>query len=220
MYDPSLPIIPTMNCEEFNFQVHNGTQSQTVDNPMDNDVHSGSYNEQDNGNFSHVGLMQDDNHINESNQNVETNGSNTAEPLDNTDSPSNNNATPTDYSTDNRSNPSNSIHVTKVADDMQLDTSPVQPRRSGRQRQMPLKLQDFYCDSVIYGKSTPQILSKVVSYDMLEPSHKVFSIAVNTLSEPKTRNVGINVDGDEITDAIDDAAKEVEAEAKISDGCR
>nr|GMC46478.1 zinc finger BED domain-containing protein RICESLEEPER 2-like [Ipomoea batatas] len=154
--DPSLPIIPTMNYEEFNFQAQEGTQSQATDDPMDNDVHSGSYNDQNNGNFSHVGLMQNDSHINEGNQSVETNGSNTDEPLDNTDSSNNNSSAPTDYTTDDR----------------QLDTSPRQPRRSGRQRQMPLRLQDFYCDLVMYGKSTPHTLSKVVSYDMLEPSHK------------------------------------------------
>nr|GMC48929.1 hypothetical protein Iba_chr01bCG3040 [Ipomoea batatas] len=49
-------------------RAHEGTQLQAEDDPMDNDVHSGPYNEQDNGNFSHVDLMQNDNHINEGNQ--------------------------------------------------------------------------------------------------------------------------------------------------------
>nr|GLL38552.1 protein IQ-DOMAIN 31 [Ipomoea trifida] len=87
--DPSLPIIPIINCEEFNFQTLEGTQSHAADDPMNNDIHSGPSNEQDNGTFSHIDLMQDDSHIHEGNQSVEPTGSNTDEPVDNIDSSNN-----------------------------------------------------------------------------------------------------------------------------------
>nr|GLL32545.1 jacalin-related lectin 3-like [Ipomoea trifida] len=87
--DPSLPIIPIINYEEFNFQTLEGTQSHAADDPMNNDIHSGPSNEQDNGTFSHIDLMQDDSHIHEGNQSVEPTGSNTDEPVDNIDSSNN-----------------------------------------------------------------------------------------------------------------------------------
>ncbi|MDV3200001.1 MAG: reverse transcriptase domain-containing protein, partial [Candidatus Phytoplasma australasiaticum] len=58
-------------------------------------------------------------------------------------------------------------------------------RRSTRQCQVSTRLQDYYCDSVIKGKSTPHSLSKVISYDKLEPSHRIFSMAVTAIDEPK-----------------------------------
>nr|GMC86822.1 Retrovirus-related Pol polyprotein from transposon TNT 1-94 [Ipomoea batatas] len=187
-----------MNCEEFNFRTHEDVQTQADDNPVDNDnsmdngIHSRSYNEKNNGISSHSSFMQVDSHTDEAIQTLDTDNSHINEPLEN-NVPSNDSShinellensvpltdsssLPTDCPTDDRS-----LH----SEPMQHNTSPLQPRRSGRQRHMPLRLQDFYCESVICGKSTPHTLSKVLSYDRLEPSHKVFSIAVTTVKVMK-----------------------------------
>nr|GLL42026.1 uncharacterized protein LOC109184712 [Ipomoea trifida] len=69
-----------------------------------------------------------------------------------------------------------------------------QPRRSGRNRRAPCKLQDYYCDSILQKVSSPHPLSGVISYNHLTLSHKVFSIAVTSVKEPRTYNEAIQHD--------------------------
>lgn len=64
-------------------------------------------------------------------------------------------------------------------------------RRSDRQRCPPRKLQDYYYDATIRSRSSPHLLSKVITLDALTPSHKAFSIAVTSIAEPKSYNQAI-----------------------------
>nr|GMD63725.1 Integrase, catalytic core [Ipomoea batatas] len=59
------------------------------------------------------------------------------------------------------------------------------PRRSNKNRRIPSKLQDYFCDSVIRKGSSPHMLSKVISYDNLSSSHKAFTMAVTSTAEPR-----------------------------------
>nr|GMC95849.1 Retrovirus-related Pol polyprotein from transposon TNT 1-94 [Ipomoea batatas] len=66
-----------------------------------------------------------------------------------------------------------------VADELET-TSPIvgspssQPRRSSRNRRIPNKFQDYYCDTIMKKVSSPHPLSNVISYSHLDMQHMVF----------------------------------------------
>lgn len=66
-----------------------------------------------------------------------------------------------------------------------------QPRRSDRQRRIPSKLQDYFCEAVVGRGTSPHHLSKVISFDALAPSHRAFSMAVTSVNEPKNYSQAI-----------------------------
>nr|GMC49459.1 probable disease resistance protein At1g12290 isoform X2 [Ipomoea batatas] len=70
----------------------------------------------------------------------------------------------------------------------------VPPRRSSRQRHTPNKLHDYYCDIVVQNSWSPHALSKVISYDGLAPTHKMFAMEVNSIDDPRTYNQAIKHD--------------------------
>nr|GMD22270.1 uncharacterized protein LOC109152764 [Ipomoea batatas] len=52
----------------------------------------------------------------------------------------------------------NSAAESGLLDETQNESHNIQPRRSTRQRYIPVRLQDYYCDSVIHGMSSPPSL--------------------------------------------------------------
>nr|GMD37351.1 Retrovirus-related Pol polyprotein from transposon TNT 1-94 [Ipomoea batatas] len=65
------------------------------------------------------------------------------------------------------------------------------PRRSSRDKRIPNRLHDYVCHSVVQHRPSPHALSKVVSYDKLSSSHKAFTMAVTSITEPRTYNQAI-----------------------------
>nr|GLL30752.1 receptor-like protein 12 [Ipomoea trifida] len=61
--------------------------------------------------------------------------------------------------------PSN-VHTADMDHEIQMPL-PVPLRRSNRQRQLPNRLNDYYCDVVIQNRTSPHVISKVISYDAL-----------------------------------------------------
>nr|GMD94888.1 bidirectional sugar transporter SWEET4-like [Ipomoea batatas] len=65
------------------------------------------------------------------------------------------------------------------------------PRRSTRTRQVPNKLHDYYCDTVIQNRTSPHSLLKVISYDGLSSTHRLLAMAVTSIDDPKSYNQAV-----------------------------
>nr|GMC69859.1 retrovirus-related Pol polyprotein from transposon TNT 1-94 [Ipomoea batatas] len=128
VHNPSLPIIPSTNCEEFNFEKANDNCPGL---PTDENVNPGC-----------LSPIPDESMINDSS--LHTDESNTA---------------PAHDENDGANEP--------VIPDLHHDTSgsfnSMQPRRSTRERHVPSRLQDYYCDTIIKDRTSPHFLSKAPS---------------------------------------------------------
>lgn len=93
-------------------------------------------------------------------------------------------------STDTIEGTGHKVHTTQEDDDNLI----APPRRSDRHRRAPSKYQDYYCDAAIKKGSSPHLLSKVISLENLSQSHKIFSLAVTSIDEPKTYNQAVRHD--------------------------
>ncbi|XP_019155956.1 PREDICTED: uncharacterized protein LOC109152764 [Ipomoea nil] len=85
----------------------------------------------------------------------------------------------------------NSAAENGLPDETQNESHNIQPRRSTRQRHIPVRLQDYHCDPVIHGRSSPHSLHHVLSYESLSPTYRVFTTAISSNYEPKTYNEAI-----------------------------
>lgn len=104
----------------------------------------------------------------------------------------------------------NSVEPLVSADDQQLQEEPINTYNPNQEESIescrppknhvtlprrtwcaPSRLQDYYCDSVLKEGSSTHTLSKVISYDSLSSPHKMFSMVVTSLDEPRTYNQAI-----------------------------
>lgn len=93
----------------------------------------------------------------------------------------------------------NEVEHNPIVQETNVEHSPnngsAQPRRSNKVRRAPNRLQDYYCDAtIVKQKSSPHLLSKVISYDAFPMPHKMFSLAVTSVDEPRTYNQAIRHD--------------------------
>jgi len=101
--------------------------------------------------------------------------------------------------TDDFSFPTNRSEVVEAKTDPTITPIPPEAqvdrnqglRRSSRQRQLPARLHDYHCDVGTVRRTSPHSLNNVLSYQRLSSTHKSFSVAISSTSEPRTYNQAV-----------------------------
>ncbi|XP_019150566.1 PREDICTED: uncharacterized protein LOC109147362 [Ipomoea nil] len=171
MANPSLPNIPITCYEEFNIQIPNHTHNEFMEGAYNNNDMSSPHNMgEDTTHDEPVPTTPSHNH-----------DASMPEPVHNYD----------EISNANSESSSHAAHNEECNGETNTTNLPIQPRRSSRLRNAPPKLQDYYCDATMSNRTSPHSISKVISYVNLSPSHKIFSMAVSAIKEPRTYNQAI-----------------------------